>query len=234
MAALHDGQQYLVEKYSVAVTPGLQLLEPRPLARERIKVLVGGLSEARQGFLALPGVEAEVKQIESEIPTQVLLNQQFTSTALQDQIKAVAFPVVHLATHGQFSSNADNTFILAWDERINVKQLGGLLQARAHNERRPIELLVLSACQTAAGDNRAALGLAGVAVRSGARSTLATLWPVDDQSTSSFMVGFYQALAQSKLTKAQALRDAQLALLKQPEFRHPFYWAPFVLVGNWL
>jgi CHAT domain-containing protein len=234
MAALHDGQQYLVEKYSVALTPGLQLLEPRPLARERIKVLVGGLSEARQGFLALPGVEAEVKQIESEIPTQVLLNQQFTSTALQDQIKAVAFPVVHLATHGQFSSNADNTFILAWDERINVKQLGGLLQARAHNERRPIELLVLSACQTAAGDNRAALGLAGVAVRSGARSTLATLWPVDDQSTSSFMVGFYQALAQSQVTKAKALRDAQLALLKQPGFRHPFYWAPFVLVGNWL
>jgi CHAT domain-containing protein len=234
MAALHDGQQYLVEKYSVALTPSLQLLEPRLLAREEIKVLVGGLSEARQGFLALPGVESEVKQIESNIPTQVLLNQQFTSTALQDEIQAVSFPVVHLATHGQFSSNAENTFILAWDERINVKDLGGLLQARAQNERKPIELLVLSACQTAAGDNRAALGLAGVAVRSGARSTLATLWSVDDRSTSSFMVEFYQGLAQSQVTKVQALRDAQLALLKQPEFRHPYYWAPFVLVGNWL
>ncbi|MDP8965282.1 MAG: CHAT domain-containing protein [Cyanobacteriota bacterium] len=234
MAALYDGQQYLVEEYSVALTPSLQLLEPRLLAREQIKVLVGGLSEARQGFLALPGVESEVKQIESNIPTQVLLNQQFTSTALQDQIKAVPFPVVHLATHGQFSSNAENTFILAWDERINVKELGGLLQARAQNERKPIELLVLSACQTAAGDNRAALGLAGVAVRSGARSTLATLWSVDDRSTSSFMVEFYQGLAQSQVTKVQALRDAQLALLKQPEFRHPYYWAPFVLVGNWL
>jgi CHAT domain-containing protein len=234
MAALHDGQQYLVEKYSVALTPSLQLLEPRLLAREEIKVLVGGLSEARQGFLALPGVESEVKQIESNIPTQVLLNQQFTSTALQDEIQAVSFPVVHLATHGQFSSNAENTFILAWDERINVKELGGLLQARAQNERKPIELLVLSACQTAAGDNRAALGLAGVAVRSGARSTLATLWSVDDRSTSSFMVEFYQGLAQSQVTKVQALRDAQLALLKQPEFRHPYYWAPFVLVGNWL
>jgi CHAT domain-containing protein len=234
MAALHDGQQYLVEKYSVALTPSLQLLEPRLLAREEIKVLVGGLSEARQGFLALPGVESEVKQIESNIPTQVLLNQQFTSKTLQDQIQAVRFPVVHLATHGQFSSNAENTFILAWDERINVKELGGLLQARAQNERKPIELLVLSACQTAAGDNRAALGLAGVAVRSGARSTLATLWSVDDRSTSSFMVEFYQGLAQSQVTKVQALRDAQLALLKQPEFRHPYYWAPFVLVGNWL
>jgi CHAT domain-containing protein len=142
--------------------------------------------------------------------------------------------VVHLATHGQFSSNAENTFILAWNERISVKQLGRLLEAREQNDRKPIELLVLSACQTAAGDNRAALGLAGVAVRSGARSTLATLWPVDDRSTSDFMGEFYQALAQSQVTKAQAVRQAQLALLKQPKFRHPFYWAPFVLIGNWL
>ncbi|HBY76662.1 MAG TPA: hypothetical protein DEG47_06595, partial [Cyanobacteria bacterium UBA11148] len=95
-------------------------------------------------------------------------------------------------------------------------------------------LLVLSACQTAAGDNRAALGLAGVAVRSGARSTLATLWSVDDQSTSFFMVEFYKILTQSSVTKAQALRHAQLILLEQPRFRHPYYWAPFVLVGNWL
>jgi CHAT domain-containing protein len=175
-----------------------------------------------------------VEQIKSKIPTQVLLNQQFTSTALQDQIKAAPFPVVHLATHGQFSSNAEKTFILAWDTPINVKQLGGLLQAREQRDRKPIELLVLSACETAAGDNRAALGLAGVAVRSGARSTLATLWPVDDRSTSDFMVRFYQTLAQSKGTKAEALRDAQLGLLKQPQFRHPFYWAPFILLGNWL
>jgi CHAT domain-containing protein len=234
MAVLHDGQQYLVEKYSVALTPSLQLLEPRPLAREQIKLLVGGLSEARLGFSPLPGVESEVKQISSKITAQVLLNQQFTSAALQDQINATSFPVVHLATHGEFSSNAENTFILAWDKRVNVKQLGGLLQAREQNERKPIELLVLSACQTASGDNRAALGLAGVAVRSGARSTLATLWPVDDQSTSDFMAEFYRVLSQSPETKAQALHDAQLALLKQPKYRHPFYWAPFVLVGNWL
>jgi len=234
MAVLHDGQQYLLEKYSIALTPSLQLLEPRPLTREHIKLLVGGLSEARLGFSRLPGVESEVKQIGSKITAQVLLNQQFTSAALQDQINATPFSVVHLATHGQFSSNAENTFILAWDKPINVKELSGLLQARAKNERQPIELLVLSACQTATGDNRAALGLAGVAVRSGARSTLATLWSVDDQSTSSFMVEFYQALVQSNVTKAQALRHAQLALLKQPQFRHPYYWAPFVLLGNWL
>ncbi|MBD0345964.1 MAG: CHAT domain-containing protein, partial [Coleofasciculus sp. Co-bin14] len=106
--------------------------------------------------------------------------------------------------------------------------------SREQSDRTAIELLVLSACQTAAGDNRATLGLAGVAVRSGARSTLATLWPVDDQSTSSFMVEFYQTLAQSQMTKAEVLRRSQLALLKQPRFKHPYYWAPFVLVGNWL
>ncbi len=234
MAALYDGQQYLVEKYSVAVTPSLQLLEPQPLTRKQLQILVGGLSEARQGFAALPGVASEVQQLKDKIPGQVLLNQQFTSAALQNQIQAVPFPVVHLATHGQFSSNADKTFILVWDTRINVKELGGLLQAREQTDRKPIELLVLSACQTAAGDNRAALGLAGVAVRSGARSTLATLWPVDDVSTSNLMVEFYQALAQSQGTKAEALRHAQLTLLKQPGFRHPFYWAPFVLIGNWL
>ena len=235
MAALHDGQQYLVEKYSIALTPSLQLLQPRPLVREQIQLLVGGLSEARQNFLPLPGVEIELKQIKDKIPAaQVLLNQQFTSTTLQNQIKAVSFPVVHLATHGQFSSDAENTFILAWDKRINVKELGGLLQAQERNDRKPIELLVLSACQTAAGDNRAALGLAGVAVRSGARSTLATLWSVDDQSTSSFMSEFYQTLTQSQVTKAEALQHAQLVLLKQPEFKHPYYWAPFVLIGNWL
>jgi CHAT domain-containing protein len=234
LSALHDGQQYLIEKYSLALAPGLQLLEPQPLEREKLKVLMGGLTEASQGFSALPGVESEIQQITAELPTEVLLNQTFTSETLQNQIGETAFPVIHLATHGQFSSSAKDTFILAWDSPINVKQLDELLRSRDRRERRPIKLLVLSACQTAEGDRRAALGLAGVAVRSGARSTLATLWSVDDESTAQLMVQFYQGLAQTKLTKAEALRQAQLALQQQPDFQHPYYWAPFVLVGNWL
>ncbi|MBD0343444.1 MAG: CHAT domain-containing protein, partial [Coleofasciculus sp. Co-bin14] len=99
----------------------------------------------------------------------------------------------------------------------------------------PIELLVLSACQTALGDNRAALGIAGVAVRAGARSTLATLWAVNDEATAALMVRFYQELANSTVTKAEALRRAQQSILKDPRYRqHPYYWAPYVLVGNWL
>ncbi len=234
MAALHDGRQYLVEKYAIALTPGLQLLESRPLARKQVQVLVGGVTEANQGFPALPGVGQEIEQIQAEVPTSVLLNQALTDQALRQQVTTLPFPVVHLATHGQFSSDAENTFILLWQKRLTVKQLGELLQTRAIKDRVPIELLILSACQTAAGDRRAALGLAGVAVRSGARSTLATLWSVDDQSTALFMTQLYQQLSRRQLTKAEAVRQAQLALLKQPEFAHPYYWAPFVLLGNWL
>lgn len=234
IAALYDGENYLIENYSVALTPSLQILEPQPLSRTPINVLVGGLSEAKQNFPPLPGVESEIQQIQAQIPAQVLLNQQFTSAALQKEMSAASFPVVHLATHGQFSSDAEDTFILAWDDRVSVKQLGEVLQVREERERQPIELLVLSACQTAAGDQRAALGIAGVAVRSGARSTLATLWSVDDESTATLMAKFYQELAQANVTKAEALRQAQLALLQQSRFRHPYYWAPFVLLGNWL
>jgi CHAT domain-containing protein len=234
MSALHDGKQYLVEKYSLAQTPGLQLLSPQPLQKQPLKILVGGISEARQGFAPLPGVAVEVQGITSEIPTKVLFNQTFTTEDVQHLIRETPFPIVHLATHGQFSSNVQETFILTWDNRLNVKELGEILQTREQDTNNPIELLVLSACQTAQGDNRAPLGIAGVAVRSGARSTLATLWSVDDKSAAEFMVEFYRQLAQNKVTKAEAMRQAQLKLLKQPEFSNPYYWSPFVLLGNWL
>ena len=235
MAALHDGKQYLIEKYSIALTPGLQLLEPRSLKPEQLKALAAGLSESRQGFSALPAVKDEVNKIASEVPSSILLNEDFTSNQLRAKINSVAFPVVHLATHGQFSSKADETFLVTWDSRINVKELAELLRTRERDTTNPIELLVLSACQTAAGDKRAALGIAGFAVRSGARSTLATLWQVNDASTAQLMIKFYASLTQKAgITKAEALRAAQLELLKHPQYRHPFYWAPFVLVGNWL
>jgi CHAT domain-containing protein len=234
MAALHDGQQYLVEKYSIALSQGLQLLEPRSLVRQRLKALMGGLTEARQGFSALPAVNSELNQISSEVRSEVLLNQQFTNKSLEKQINQAPFPIIHLATHAQFSSKAEDTFLLTWDGRINVKDFDQLLQARERQNTNPIELFVLSACQTATGDNRATLGLAGLAVRSGARSTLATLWSVRDESTAELMVEFYRQLLQTEVSKAEALRQAQLRLLKQPQYKHPYYWAPFVLVGNWL
>ena len=234
MAALYDGQQYLVQKYSVALTPGLQLLAPKSLERAQLQTLTAGLSEERQGFSALTNVPSEVEQIKSEVPSTILLNQEFTSAAFQKEINSVSFPVVHLATHGQFSSNAEETFILTWDGRLNVKQLDRLLRVRDQSQPNAIELLVLSACQTATGDKRAALGLAGVAVRAGARSTIASLWSIDDESTAVLMSQFYRELARTTVSKAEALRQAQLTLLQNPRYQRARNWAPFVLVGNWL
>ena len=233
MAALHDGQQYLIEKYNLALTPSLQLLAPRSLADKSLKTLTLGLSEARQGFNALPAVEFEIEEIQSLVPTEVFLNQEFTEDRLEKQLNQRSFSIVHLATHGQFSSQAEDTFLLTWDGRINVKDFDRLLRT-SQNELKPIELLVLSACQTATGDQRAALGLAGVAVRSGARSTLATLWQVNDVSTALLMAEFYHQLTLSEVSKAEALRFAQLKLLQDNQYQDPYYWAAFVLVGKWL
>lgn len=234
MAALHNGEKYLLEEYNIALTPGLQLLRSQPLNRGRLRALTGGLSEEREGFSALPGVKLELQQINAEVPGITLLNQDFTSTSLEQQVATLPFPVVHLATHGQFSSNFQQTFILAWDGPINVKQLDDLLRNRNPNLPSEIELLVLSACETATGDSRAALGLAGVAVRAGARSTLATLWKVSDESTAALMTEFYRELAIPGITKAEALRRAQITLLNNRLYRNPYFWAPYVLVGNWL
>jgi CHAT domain-containing protein len=234
VSALHDGKQYLIEKYNIALTPGLQLFNPRRPPLEKSSVLVGGLTESRLGFSALPSVTQEVKNIAKIASTKILLNGEFTRTPLETKIQSNAFPIVHLATHGQFSSLAEDTFLLTWDERVNVKNLDQLLREQNQFVRSPIELLILSACQTAVGDKRAALGLAGVAVRSGARSTLATLWSVQDESTADFMTKFYQVLNQPNVSKANALRQAQLSLLHSSQYQHPFYWAAFVLVGNWL
>ncbi|MGL5926401.1 CHAT domain-containing protein [Chroococcidiopsis sp.] len=238
MAALHDGKQFLVQKYSVALTPSLELLQPQPLSRERLRALTAGLTEPRGDYPALTNVALELNQIRSEVPGRELLNQNFTSTSLRNQIKSLPFSIVHIASHAQFGSQADQTYILAWDGPINVKQLDELLRVREPSSdlERPnaIELLVLSGCRTVAGDRRAALGMAGVAVRAGARSTLATLWYVSDAATVPLMSQFYQELSTAEMTKAEALRRAQLALLENPRYRHPVYWAPYVLVGNWL
>jgi CHAT domain-containing protein len=235
MSVLYDGQQYLIEKYNLALTPGLQLIDPRPLKHQQLTVFVGGVSKETQNFNALPNVEREVQQIASIVSAQtLLLNETFISESIQKQISKIPYRVVHLATHGEFSSDAEKTFVLTWNNRLGVKQLGELLQSREQDSRIPIELLVLSACKTAKGDNRATLGLAGMAVRSGARSTIASLWSVEDSATATFMENFYQELATVGTTKANALQKAQISLLKNPQYNHPFYWAPFVLIGNWL
>lgn len=230
MAALFDGNRYLIETYSVALSPGLRLFEPQPLNQVPLRAVTAGLTEARHSFEPLQFVEIELAQIRSEIPSDLLLDQDFTSLTLSEKINSSAAPILHIATHGQFSSQAEQTFILAWDQPITSGRFSQLIRARAP-QLEQLELLVLSACETAVGDKRAALGLAGLAIQSGARSTLASLWLIDDESTPFLMTQFYRNL-KLDLSKAAALRQAQLSLL-QGRYRHPRFWAAFVLLGNW-
>ena len=231
-ATLHDGEQYLIEKYSVAIAPSLQLIELQTKNEASKEILLAGLSQSRQGFESLPGVRREIEQIEPLFTSDVLFNDSFTELNFNRSTTQTPFRVVHLATHGQFSSQAEDTFVLTWDNRINIAELSSLLRGDS-KQLRPIELLVLSACETATGDMNATLGLAGIAVRAGARSTVASLWSVSDSATVDLMTNFYRALARENMTKAEALRQAQISILKDNTFSHPFFWSAFILVGNW-
>ncbi|BAY23570.1 hypothetical protein NIES2100_33620 [Calothrix sp. NIES-2100] len=239
IAALYDGQQYLVEKYAVALSLGLQLIEPKPLTQTKLNVLAAGLVEPpkdyQRQFPPLPEIKSEFNLIsQAGVSTTELLDRQFNSKNLETQVNAAPFNILHLATHGQFSSQAENTFILAADGPINVTQFDSLLRRRDESRTGSLEMLVLSACQTAAGDNRATLGLAGASVKAGARSTVASLWHINDKSTAILIGEFYHELAKTKVTKSEALRRAQVTLLKNyPNYSRPAFWAPYVLVGNW-
>ncbi len=245
MAALSDGEQFLIEKYSIATTPGLKLTDPKPLQARALSGIAFGLSEAStislpgggsQSFSELPFVQAELEDLQKEIqPSLVEQNQAFTRDQFKQLLQKSQAPIVHLATHGQFSANRDQTFLVASDGVINIDDLAIALGTGDNTRTTPIELLVLSACETAIGDDRAPLGLAGIALKSGARSTVASLWQVNDNATALLMKRFYQAVATRTVTKAEALQQAQQLILNDPQFRrHPYFWAPFILVGNWL
>lgn len=234
LAALHDGKQFLIERYAVAIAPSLQLITPDLKPLSPMRSLVAGLSIGRSGFGPLAFVPGELKAIIQKLPGELLLNERFTSQAIANAVENSAVTVLHFATHGQFSSNIDQTFIMAWDKPITLYDLKDLIEKQQQSFRKAIDLLVLSACETAAGDRHASLGLAGMAVQAGTRSTVGTLWTVDDESSSLFMETFYATLSVPGTTKAEALRQTQLKFLKDPDFRHPFNWAPYILVGNWL
>ncbi len=234
MGILYDGRQYLLENYSIVLTPGLQLVDTKPLKPEQLQAIAAGVSEARSGFRELPNVKGELEAIQSQISSSILFNKDFVTQSFQNRMRFEPKPIIHLATHGKFSSNPNDTFILAWDNPIYVRELNNLLRSTGLNKPNPIQLLVLSACQTAAGDERATLGLAGVAVRAGARTTLASLWNVGDESTAVLMKQFYRELIDKKQTKAEALRQAQMFILQDSRYNLPRFWAPYVLIGNWL
>jgi len=233
LGALHDGGQFLIERYALATTPGLTLTDPRPLARERMQVLLNGLTDGVQGFPPLPYVAQELDAIQKLYGGRVLRDRQFTVPNMEKDLEATPYSIVHIASHGQFSGDVDKTFVLTYEDRLSMSKLEqflGLSKFRTE----PVELLTLSACETAAGDDRAALGLAGVAIKAGARSAVATLWTVNDPASAMVVSDFYRALRDPGVSKAKALQQAQLAALKDPRYRHPNYWSAFLLIGNWL
>ena len=233
-ASLHDGEKFLIQDLAVAVAPGLSLVDPRASERGKSRLLLNGLSKGVQGFEPLDFVTNELRSIDPKSSSATLLNEEFTLTQLQRKLTEEQYSVVHIASHGKFNRDVRNTFVLTYDTKLTLNDLESLIRPSQYRGQ-PVELLVLSACQTAAGDDRAALGLAGVAIKAGARSALASLWFVNDQSTSALISEVYSQLRQSSsITKAHALQAAQIKLLNDRRYRHPCYWSPYLIIGNWL
>lgn len=185
-----------------------------------------------QANLALPGVENEINAIREKMNGYLMMNQDFI---LNNFTNAMNHPirVVHIASHGFFGGSPDDSFIMTYDRLLKMGQLETLIQGD-QNKDQPIELLTLSACQTAEGNDRAPLGLSGVAIKAGARSAIGSLWPVSDDATQMMISEFYKQLLELHKTKAEALRLAQIKVLREKKFNHPFFWSPFILIGNWL
>jgi tetratricopeptide (TPR) repeat protein len=207
--------------------------DPRSMKRENIKALAIGLTESVQGFSPLPNVSAELQFIHGLYAGDLLLNQNFLVSRLEKELRDKRFTIVHIATHGRFEGDIAKTFLLTFDDKLTMERLDqfvGLFRFRDE----PLELLALSACEMAAGDDRAALGLAGVAVKAGAGSTLATLWHINDPASSTLIAEFYRQVRDPSLSRAIVLQRVQLKLLHNPCYQHPGYWFPFLLINNWL
>ncbi|MEM9906184.1 MAG: CHAT domain-containing protein [Cyanobacteria bacterium P01_D01_bin.44] len=255
MAALHDGQQFLIEKYSVGMVPSLGLMNTQYQPLDDVQVLAMGAS-AFQALQPLPAVPTELNTINQLWPSQRFLNETFTRYTLIQQQKQAPSQIIHLATHAEFKAgNVDNSYIQLWDESLRLSDIHTLGW-----DNPAVDLLVLSACHTAVGSPEAEMGFAGLAVASGVKSAVASLWAVSDVGTLALMHEFYQQLRTSRV-KSEALRSAQLALLKgeariesgqliseefdkavslPPElkflgnmdFSHPYYWSGFTMIGS--
>jgi CHAT domain-containing protein len=239
MAALHDGEQFLIQKYAIATTPSLTLTNPEPLDRRNLRALALGLTESTtidgRQFPPLDNVGQELVAVAAQLPgSKPLLNQEFTRDRLRQELDETAYPIIHIATHGEFGSEPQDTFLVTGDnQKLTLIDLDTTLRTAAKGNE--IELLSLTACQTATGDDRSALGLAGVAVQAGVNSAFASLWFIDDAATAQIVEQFYAAVRDPNTSKAEALRQAQLSVIEAGgTTAHPAYWAPFILIGNWL
>lgn len=261
-SALHDGKQFMVERYAIVTLPGLtfQDLNKQRQDGKNIRTLVAGLSKpdgssidrlpenvlerligkggdktldrtALIKELSLPNIEQEIDSVASPKSSTMLLNNRFTAAALKSDIATGDYAKVHIASHGYFGKNAKESFVMAYDQNLSLLDFESSLGADQLRQE-PIDLLTLSACETAEGDDRMLLGFSGLAVKNNVLSAVGSLWSINDQGAMEFMRLFYQGMGQS-LNKAEAMRQAQVAMIKSKRFRHPFFWAPFILIGSW-
>lgn len=261
LAALHDGKQFLIQKYSFSLIPSLSLTDTRYQSLKNASVLAMGASEFKD-LSPLPAVPVELSTIVGNLwPGKSFLNQEFTLENLKIQRNKQPYQIIHLATHGEFNPGAaGNSYIQLWDTKLHLDQLR---QLGWNNP--PVELLVLSSCRTALGDEEIELGFAGLAFQAGVKSALASLWYVSDRGTLALMSEFYHQLKIAPI-KAEALRQAQIAMLEgdiridsgilsrvstsvkasrgsialpreligaeNPNLTHPYYWSAFMMIGS--
>lgn len=246
MAALYDGNQYLIEKYAIATTPSLRLTAPKKLNQQESRALILAVTTKakidQKNYPILPSVTLEIEEVKQQFPdSKFLINKNFNLSNLEKELEKTVYPIIHISTHAQFGTIAEDTFLVAGNnDKLTIKQLETALR-EVNGGSNSVELLTLTACQTAVGDDRATLGLAGVALQVGVKSALATLWSVNDESTFNLISAFYTNLRKSGMSKAEALRQAQIRLINakkiqelNDQYDNPAYWAPFILSGNWL
>lgn len=263
LAALYDGKQFLLEKYNLTRIPAFNLIQTDYVSLQQGQILAMGASQF-QDQNPLPAVPTELSNILRELQSarppqyqwkgQSFLNQRFTLSTLQQQVKTQQPNIVHLATHAVFKpGKPDHSYIQFWDTKLKLNNI------RAVNWGSPaLELLVLSACRTAIGDDQAELGFAGVALKSKVKTVLASLWNVSDEGTLALMSEFYRQLGTTS-TKAAALRQAQLRMLRGEiriegkqlilsrgpvplpaevsieatnDLSAPYYWAGFTIISS--
>lgn len=245
LGALWDRTQrkYLVETYATASVLGLELTSPKPLRQIPLKILTAGVAQPvapveDRSFSPLKFVPRELTVIQSRFGKNASsIGPAFTRATLKAALESDRYTVVHLATHASFGGAPRDNFLVTADPAgsnvITIEELGNIIKP-TRLDGQPIELLTLSACETAIGDGRETMGLAGAALQAGARSVVASLWSIRDDATLTFFEAFYAELA-TGASKAKALQSAHLALLKgeRRNFKEPHYWAPFTLIGNW-
>ncbi|BAZ21463.1 TPR repeat protein [Kalymmatonema gypsitolerans NIES-4073] len=239
MAALHDGEEFLVQRYAIATTPSLTLINTKKVNHENLRVLAVGLTKDAvvdgRTYEALTNVRQEINQVVAQIPdSKQLLDENFTYAHLQAELSQIAYSIIHIATHGTFGTVPEDSFLVTGNNaKLTMTDLDNMIGTVARSSKL-VDLLVLTACESAIGDNRVGLGLAGVVVNASVKSVLASLWSINDAATVTLVKKFYAEWYQNRVSKAEALRRAQQTLISSRKYAHPYYWAPFILVGNWL